>query len=143
MRQKESKNRSSPEKKQKKISCISSPNRAFHQPVRRGWPPVGIQAPELKVGEDDVGVAHADGTEEGEVVEALDALQSVLHCQPVLEGFHVNLGRFDGFDLSNFHAKAMESYLERKMFPEMRLLEFIRKVPDRFMELFVARPVAP
>ena len=38
---------------------------------------------------------------------------------------------------------SMKSYLERKMFPKVGLLEFVGKVSDGFMELFVARPVAP
>ena len=73
------------------MNSVISTYYAFHQPVRCVRPPVGVHAPELKVGVDDVGVAHADGAEEGEVVEALDALQTLLHRQTVLERLHVNL----------------------------------------------------
>ena len=64
---------------------------ALYHPVGCLRSPIGVHAPELKVGVDDVGVAHADGAKDGEVVEAFDARQSLLHRQLVLEGFHVDL----------------------------------------------------
>ena len=64
---------------------------ALYHPVGCLRSPIGVHAPELKVEVDDVGVAHADGAEDGEVVEALDALQPILKRQPVLERLHVNL----------------------------------------------------